>query len=467
MPNGYSLPVASWFSGHLRLLQPEKLAFMERCERDFPVARLRVYHNPLFVVSHPALVAEVLVERHEDFIKTWVLRSAARPLFGDGLVTSSGETWKRSSARMRPRFQPRQVDAYIPVIQQRSDELLAEWQTGETRDIPLDMSHLTLRIACDTLFGVDEWEIRDALLCACDASQAFYSSWERTYFPFPVLMPTRANVQYRSSIRALDRRIYELIERRRRAGGTSDGNIVAQLLEHREPDGLALADAAIRDELVTLFLAAYETTAAVLAWTLYLIATHREVEARIKRELAAVLQGAPPGSDAARRLPYLHDVLRESLRLYPSIPILGRAALRNTRIGDTPVPRGSEILISPWALHRSSRYYDDPLAFCPERWTPEFDRNLPRYAYMPFSGGPRVCMGKYMAVQESMQILATLLQFAELQPIEGQVPVLDAGMTAVPRHGTLQLQVRELYKRRLAARGEIVHSGGVAHESAG
>jgi cytochrome P450 len=446
-------------------MQPAKLAFMERCEREFPLGRFRIYHIPLFVVSDPELVAEVLVQRHEDFIKTWVLRSAARALFGDGLVTSSGDTWKRSSARMRPRFQPRQVDAYVPAIHHRTKELLDEWKAGETRDIPLDMSHLTLRIACDVLFGVGEWEIRDALLCACNASQAFYSAWERLYWPWPPL-PIRKNVTYRRAVRALDRQIYELIERRRRAGGASDGNIVAQLLDHREPDGAPMPDKAIRDELVTLFLAAYETTAALLAWTLYLISTHPEVEARIRAEFDAVLGGALPGTDAARRLPYLYAVLRESLRLYPSIPIIGRSAARDTRIGDTRVPKGSEVLISPWAIQRSNRHYRDPLAFRPERWTPEFEQGLPRYAYMPFSGGPRVCMGQYMAVQESMQILATLLQFAGLRPAEGRTPVLDAGMTAVPRRGTLALQVRELRTPRVPIRPDVGRPAGVAQDTA-
>ena len=143
----YSLPVTSWLTGHLSFMHA-KLAFMERCEREFPLGRFRIYYVPLFVVSDPELVGEVLVRRHDDFIKTWVLRTAARPLFGDGLVTASGEPWKRNAARMRPRFQPRQVDAYIPAIHLRTRELLDVWKPGETRDIPLDMSHLTLRIAC-------------------------------------------------------------------------------------------------------------------------------------------------------------------------------------------------------------------------------------------------------------------------------------------------------------------------------
>jgi cytochrome P450 len=446
MAQKYSVPVGSWLSGHITVMQPNKLEFMERCEREFPLGRFRMYHRPMFVVSDPELVAEVLVHRNDDYIKTWVLRTAARPLFGDGLVTSSGDTWKRSAARMRPRFQPRQVDAYVPAIHRHTEALLHSWKGGEIRDIPLDMSHLTLRIACDVLFGVEELEIRDALLSACDASQAFFARWERSYFPIPALVPTRENVVYRRSIRALNRTIYQLIDRRRRAGGAEEGNIVAQLLGHREADGAPLPDRAIRDELVTLFLATYETTAAMLAWTLYLICTHPQVERRVRAELDHVLRGALPGTDAARRLPFLYDVLRESLRLYPSIPILGRAAARNTRIGDTKVPWTSEVLISPWAIQRSSRYFPEPLAFRPERWTPEFERALPRYAYFPFSGGPRVCMGQHMAVQEAMQILATLLQFAELEPVEGKIPVMDVGMTAVPRHGTLELCVRATSK---------------------
>jgi cytochrome P450 len=453
----YSLPVTSWFSGHLSRMQPGKLAFMEQCERQFPIGRFRIYHRPLFVVSDPELIGDVLVHRNDDFIKTWVLRSAARPLFGDGLVTASGETWKRNAARVRPRFTPRQVDHYVPAIHRHTDSLLHEWQAGQTRDIPLDMSHLTLRIACDTLFGVGELEVRDALLGACDASQAFFAQWERTYWPVPVMMPTRANVRYRSAIRSLDRRVYELIARRRRDGGAHDGNIVAQLIDHRDPDGSPMPDRAIRDELVTMFLAAYETTAAVLAWTLYLISTRREVEARVKAELEAVLAGGRPGTEAARQLPYLHDVLRETLRLYPSIPILGRAAVRDTRIGDTAIPRGAEVLISPWAVHRSIRHYDDPMAFKPERWTAEFERRLPRYAFIPFSSGARGCMGQHMAVQESMQILAMLMQGSELRPIEGPLPILDVGMTAVPRHGTLAMTIHAVRQRTSHAPQPAAH----------
>jgi cytochrome P450 len=441
MPQKYSLPVASWFTGHLSQMQPAKLAFMERCEREFPIARLRIYHVPLFIVSAPELVGEVLVHRHEDFVKTWVLRSAARPLFGTGLVTSSGDAWKRGSTRMRPRFRPRQVDHYVPAIHHHTERMLDEWKAGQTRDIPLDMSHLTLRIACDTLFGVGEMEVRDALLGACNTSQAFFASWERTYFPLPALMPTGENVRYRRAIRVLDRCIYDLIERRRRAGGQDEGNIVAQLIAHRDEDGTPMSDVAIRDDLVNLFLAAYETTAAVLAWTLYLISTRPDVDARVKAELADVLGGALPSTDAARQLPYLYSVLLETLRLYPSIPILGRAAVRDTTIGDTPVPKGSEVLISPWAIHRSPRYYRDPQAFAPERWTPEFEHSLPKHTYLPFSTGPRVCMGQHMAVQECMQILGTLLQRVELRAIEGRTPILDSGMTSVPRRGTLALQV--------------------------
>ncbi len=466
MAQDYSLPVGSWLSGHVSVMQPNKLEFMERCEREFPLGRFRTYHRPLFVVSDPELVGEVLVHRNDDFIKTWVLRTAARPLFGDGLVTSSGETWKRSVARMRPRFQPRQVDMQVPAIHRHTEALLHSWKAGEIRDIPLDMSHLTLRIACDVLFGVDELEIRDALLSACDASQAFFAKWERNYFPIPALVPTRENVVYRRSIRVLNRIMYELIDRRRRAGGGGENNIVAQLLGHREANGAPLPPRAIRDELVTLFLAAYETTSAVLAWTLYLICTHPQVERRLRAELAAVLGGELPGPDAARRLPYLYDVIRESVRLYPAIPILGRAAVRNTRIGDTRVPRTSEVLISPWAIHRSSRYYQDPLAFRPERWTPEFDRTLPRYTYIPFSSGPRVCIGQHMAVQESMQILATLLQFAALQPVEGTTPVLDVGMTAVPRHGTLRLKIHALSGARAPIGTDSARPGDLAQETA-
>jgi cytochrome P450 len=441
MDVAYSLPLNSRFFGHLRLIAEDKLGFLISCEQRFPIAALRVYHVPLFIVSEPTLIGEVLVDRERDFIKTMGLRTAGRPLFGQGILTAEGDAWKRRAARLRPHFQPRQVHGYLPAMRSSTDALLRSWKHGDTRDIHRDMSDVTLRFSSETLFGVDATEVNSELLAACHTAQAFFEAWERTYTPTPHLMLNLENLRYRRSIARLDRAVYALIERRRRSGTDGQNDILALLLGHREPDGSALPDQLIRDELVTMFLASYETTAASLAWTLYLIGTHPEVEAKLKAELHTELGAEPPGPDAVRRLPYLHDVVREGLRLYPSIPIIGREAAVDTQIGATRIPKGSQLLISPWALHRSERYYEDPLAFRPERWTQERIQSLPRWAYVPFSGGPRVCLGQYLAVQESMQIIATILQSVSLRPVPGVEPILTAQITVAPRRGTLRMRV--------------------------
>jgi cytochrome P450 len=199
----------------------------------------------------------------------------------------------------------------------------------------------------------------------------------------------------------------------------------------------------VRDEVVTLFLGAHETSAAAAAWGLHYICSHPPVLSKLRRELAEKLGGASVTASDLRELPYLGAVIKEVLRLHPSIPVISREAIEPCVVGGHHIPKGAQALMTSWAIQRSKRYFDNPEAFLPERWTPDFERALPRFAYFPYGGGHRVCIGQHMAFVELATIFATILQGAELVPANQEAPKPEFGLTMVPQKGALRFRVRK------------------------
>jgi cytochrome P450 len=444
MAANYTLPTTSRVSGHLSLVAQNKLAFFERCAALGPVVRLRIYHVPVYVLSDADLIGQVLVEQPRAFAKTVGLQTMAKRLFGRGLLTSEGDLWRRQQRIVRPHFQPRTIQAYLSSIVECADDLVSSWKVGSVRDIHADLARVTLRIACRAIFGDDAWSARAAIVRATEAAQAFFMAWERHYLPFHDLLHLRETLEYRRAVAALDELIYALIARRRRMRAAAP-DLLSVLVWHRDEEGGPLPDDLVRDEIITMFLASYETSSAAVAWTLYLVYTHPDVLRNTRAELARYPSGAGLGP-RARELHYLHDVVREALRLYPSVPLIGRKALRPVDLGGHRVPRGAEVLMSPWAVHRSGRYWKDPARFVPERWAAQSDPEAKavKHAYFPFGGGPRICTGQHLAMQEALLISATVLRRATLRDAVGSPPPLDPAVTMVPRAGTMRMTVEAL-----------------------
>jgi cytochrome P450 len=311
--------------------------------------------------------------------------------------------------------------------------MLASWQDGQTRDLFRDMLRLTMENAAETLFGAD---VREHAADVAGAMQVVLEDQDalRGVYRLPSLIPTARDRRYQQAIQRLDDIIYDII-RRRRESGRDTGDLLSLLLDAQDEDGRRMTDQQLRDEAMTIFVAGHETTAICLAWTWYLLAQHPDVEARLVSELQSVLGGRAPDAADLSRLPYTERVVLESLRLYPPVWGVTRIALRDCEIGEYHVPAGASVAICQYAMHRDPRYFDDPLTFDPDRWDGDLAKRLPRYAYCPFGGGARLCIGKAFGMMEAMLVLATVAQQFRLALVPDHPVTPWPSLTLRPRHG--------------------------------
>jgi cytochrome P450 len=428
-------PKGHWLTGHLRQLAGDRLAFLRACAREYgDVVHLRFGRRPAYLLSHPDLVEAVLVTHQRDFVKSWVIR-LLRPVLGDGLLTSDGDHWLRQRRLVQPAFHRARVAAYADTMVRHAERMLAGWRAGETRDVHAEMTRLTLGIVAETLFGADVSAHADRVARALSVLMASFTARRASLVSVPLAVPTPGNLALRRATRRLDALVYGMI-RDRRAGGGGRDDALSLLLEARdEADGRGMTDRQVRDELITLFLAGHETTANALSWTWYLLARHPAVGARLAVELRDVLGGRAPAAADLPRLAYADAVVREAMRLYPPAHSMSREPLREVELGGYRVPPGTMVFMSPWVIHRDGRFFDDPEAFAPDRWMDGLARRLPRFAYFPFGGGPRVCIGSAFATMEAVLLLATIAARFRPRLAPGEEVVADASVTLRPRGG--------------------------------
>lgn len=412
------------------------LSFATRCARELgDVVRWRFGWRRVYLVSHPDLIEEILVTNNKNYIKDFSLR-LYKPLVGNGLLTSESTFWLRQRRLIQPAFLRPRLEAYGRVMSDFTARMLDDWHDGETFDIHQRMMQLALHIAAKTLFDADVTErahdVGDAL------EEALRCIDTRMLFHLPLWVPTPANRRLNRAVARLDAILFRMIEQRR-SSGKDHGDFLSLLLQARDEDGSRMTDRQLRDEAMTLFLAGHETTALALTWTWYLLAQNPEAASRLHDELATVLAGRVPTAADVPRLRYAEHVVMEAMRLYPPAYGMAREALADTTIGGYPVPRGTTLYFMQWVLHRDPRFFDNPEQFNPDRWTEEFIHRLPKYAYFPFGGGPRLCIGKEFAMIEAVLILATVAQRFRLDLVPGQHIKLWPSITLRPKHG---IQVR-------------------------
>jgi cytochrome P450 len=392
------------------MFRDDRLAFYGRMRREYgDVVRLRVAHRRIYLVFHPSLIEEVLVARNHQFIKHFAMR--LNPLvLGNGLLTSEGDFWLRQRRLVQPAFNRSRIAAYGPPMVAAAERLIGAWQPGERRDILVEMMRTALEIAAKTLFDAEVGGETEDIVQALALLQDFFITRFNSLVLVPLWLPTPRNLRMRRAVRRLDDVLYRFI-RERRAQGVDRGDLLSILLHARdEDDDTRMTDQQVRDEAMTLFLAGHETTALTLAWTWYLVATHPHVEEKLVGEWREVLAGRTPTVADQPRLRYTEQVLTEAMRLYPPAYVIGREALVDGTLGGFHVPRGTTLILPQWAVQRDPRFYDDPDAFRPERWTEEFQRTLPKFAYFPFGGGPRLCIGNSFAMMEMALVLPTIGQ---------------------------------------------------------
>ena len=412
----------------------DPLGYLTRCAREHgDVVRLRLGDTTVFALFHPEYVDEILRAHGTRVIKDKMTRLIS-PIVGQGLLTSEGDFWRRQRKLTMPSFQHQAIERYGAVMVDHAVRMRDSWKVGEERDLHHDMMALTLGVVGKTLFDAEvtgeSHEVGDALETVMDH---FLSPWK--WFPILERIPTKKNRAYKAAMRQIDEVVYTII-RRRRASGDDPGDLLSRFLAVQDDEGAGMTDAQLRDECVTIFLAGHETTALVLTYAFRLLALHPEAEAALGLELDQVLGGRRPTANDMARLKYTEWVVRESMRLYPPAWGIGREATEPIEIGGYLARIGTQFSITPWVMHRDPRWWDEPEAFRPERWDNDLAKRLPKGVYIPFGGGPRVCIGNHFAMMEAVLLLATLSQNHTLKLVPDQTLELAASITLRPRGGT-------------------------------
>lgn len=371
----------------------------------------------VYLINHPDLIRDVMVANHRK-IDRGPNTEVMKLITGNGLITAVGADHLRQRRLIQSSLQRHRVESYAETMQDYAGAHQRQWTDGQRVDIARELSTLTLRIVVKTLFGT---ELADDVR-RIGSAFALGNRYVTTRANQPPRMrrlfhrlPLPDTVRFKRAMVELDRIIYDIIAQRRHSPDTGD-DLLSLLLDARFADddhdtvGTALTDEQVRDETVTMFAAGHETTAVSLIWTSYLLATHPELQARFHGELDEVIGDRKPTLADLPNLTFMDQAVSESLRLYPPIWFWGRMAFQSFDLGGWHIPMGSFLLAPQLVVQRDGRWFEDPLAFRPERWTPEFRANLPRFAYYPFGGGPRRCIGDGFAMMEAKLILATIGQ---------------------------------------------------------
>jgi cytochrome P450 len=425
-------PSESW-AGSYKIYSADPLGYLPGLAREHgDIVTLRYYTFRVYFISHPDYIEEVLVAQNRKFIKGRILR-ANRRLFGNGLLTSEGDFWLRQRRLAQPAFHRARIATYAETMVRFAQRLVGEWKNGDEHDIHAEMMRLTLQIVAKTLFDADVDREAGQVGRALESIMELNSDFRKLMLT-PSWLPIPRNINAAIATRRLDKLIFRFVEQRR-ASDKDAGDLLSMLLAAQDEDGSRMTDRQLRDEAITIFLAGHETTANALSWTWLLLAQNPAAEAKLHVELDTVLAGRAPTLEDLPNLRYTGHVVTESMRLYPPAWGMARLAIEDAEIGGYPIPKGCGVSLAQWVVHRDPRWFDAPLEFRPERWEGDLLRRLPRFAYFPFGGGPRQCIGNNFAVMEATLLLATIAQQFRIRVVPGHPVVPMPSITLRPKYG--------------------------------
>lgn len=427
--------------GHAPALMRDVLGFMTRISREYgDVVRVGLGGREVWVVSHPADIETLHIQTGRLFDKGLRRDPLLARLLGGGLLLSEGDFWLRQRRLAQPAFHSARIQGYLSVMQTQTQALQRDWAAGGVRDVNADLSSMTMRIVMRSVMGLPEnSEQVERISRALDDA---LTGFRRNYgVPLPAGVPTPARRQFRRGSDDIDAVMTQLIAERRAAGGTHD-DLLDMLLSARDDSGQPMTDPQLLDEVKNILLAGHDTTASTLSFALYLLATHPDTEQRLAQELSGVLGGRLPDLGDLRGLPFLDAVIKETLRLYPAAWSTQREARQEVTVGGYVAPPGTLFVINHWVTQRDPRFFDAPEEFRPERWLDGLEARLPKYAYFPFGGGGRICIGREFARLEAATVLAGLVQAFTYQTVR---PLrLEPAISLRPQAGLpLRVQPRE------------------------
>ncbi len=415
--------------------------FLDAALQYGDIVSLRLGAYRVYLISHPADIKHVLQDHQPNYPKSAARIDKIKPLFGEGLTTSGGDLWRRQRAMIQPAFSRERIAGLTSLITDATAAMLDRWQpvadAGQPLDVAAEMLGLTQSIAVKTVFGTELLGDIEAVDRALTTVLEHINQTTWALIDLPERLPTRRNRRFQHALAVLDSFVYRMINERRRSGQTS-GDLLSFLLSARDAEtGEGMSDRQLRDEVMTMFVAGHQTTAGALAWTWYLLAENPDAGRHLRAELSTALGGRSPSYLDIPNLSYTRMVIEEAMRLYPPTWITARRAVDDDEIGGYHIPADSTVLLSPYVTQRHPAFWENPDTFDPERFMPEQVAARPRYAYFPFGGGPRVCVGRSFALMEAQLIVGAVAQRYRLQLVPGHTVDAHAMMTLQPRHGVL------------------------------
>ncbi len=412
------------FVGNLLDYRKDRLSLLLRMAREGDVCGMHFGPFPAILFNKPEYVHSILVEHAYDFDKGVAIHNTFRPVLGDGIFSSEGDFHRHQRKLMAPSFQPRHIASYAAIMGQYGEQIQQTWPDGATIGLNPQMTALTMSIIGKALFDADVFTETGELGAAMTVATEYVSHNLSVLLPPPYNWPLPRNRRMHRAIQVLRSHIQHFIDERRN-NPTERNDFLSILLQARDEDGEPMSDEQVMAECLTLFGAGHETTATALSWSWYLLCQHPEIYERVQQEVDSVLQGRTPTYTDLSRLPYCLQVFKEAMRLYPPVYAISRSALCDIEIDGYRVPKDWVVLLAPYTLHRREEYFPHPETFDPEHFAPEREKQLPRYAYMPFGAGPRICIGMHFAMMEGHLLLATLAQRVHFSLLPGQTIVPD------------------------------------------
>jgi len=389
---------------------------VKRAQGD--VAAVRLPFGGSVLLSHPADIEAALVHHANDVVRDEFSHVLERAL-GKGLLTSDGELWRRQRRLSSSAFTPKRIRGYADGMAAVTEEGLVRLRSGGPVDLHREMSRLTMEVVAQVLFGANVAAAEvETVRHSLEVFNTYFAQSPEALLRVPAWVPTPLNRATNAANEDINKLIYQIIEGRRAAAPRDD--LLGALLAATDEDGSRMSDEQLRDETVTLFLAGHETTALSLTYTLYLLARHPEIEARLLEEVREIVGDRVPTAEDVARLVYTDRVVKEAMRLYPPAWVTGRGVAKSFELGGQVIPAGTQLIASQWLVHRDPRWFPNPEVFDPDRFEPEVARQRPRFSYFPFGGGPRVCIGNHFAMMEATLMLAMIVRAlrVELAPSE-------------------------------------------------
>ena len=443
-PGPRGLPILGGGPAFIR----DRLGYLAKVAAHGPVTRMKILWETYYIIREPELIQQTLAQGHTKMQKDRFTHELSRVL-GWGLVSSEGDLWRRQRKLVSHAFTPKRIKTYGDAMAAAGARTLADWKDGQEIDASAAMSELTLDVVGKTLFDADvrgtAKEVGEALYVISD----FYVESLETLIPTPAWWPGRENRRFQKAVLSVDKIITDIVAEQR-GSGEDRGDLLSALLHAKDEQG-AMSDQQLRDELVTLFLAGHETTSLALTYAFYFLSQNREMEQKAHEEAVRVLGDRPANADDVERLDYIGRVIKEAMRLYPPVWTIGRELLEDIELAGYTLEKGSTLLFSQWVTHRLPEYFPEPERFDPDRWLPERAEGIHKFAYFPFGGGPRICIGNHFAIMEAVLLLATLIRKYRLELLPNQELEFHPSVTLRMKKGLrMRLHAREKAPARAA-----------------